>query len=87
MRSSLCISYKNNWVLTSLTEWHSSSEESIRLRPMVYHLVGTALAVHGPRGVCTVVYTRRSRGHAVWILVSATCSLHLALSLLGDAYV
>ena len=26
-------------------------------------------------------------GHAVWTLVSATCSLHLALSLLGDACV
>ena len=34
-----------------------------------------------------MVYTRQCRGYADLTLVSATCSLHLALSLLGDAYV
>ena len=34
-----------------------------------------------------MVCTLQCGGHAVWTLVSATCSLHLALSLLGDACV
>ena len=50
-------------------------------------LIDRNFAVHGPRGVCTVVCIRQCGGHAAWTLVSATCSLHLALSLLGDACV
>ena len=37
-------------------------------------------------GVCATVHIRRCRGHAVWTLVSATCSLHLTVSPLAGAY-
>ena len=37
-------------------------------------------------GVCATVHIRRCRGHAVWTLVSATCSLHLTVSPLVGAY-
>ena len=37
-------------------------------------------------GVCTTVHIRRCRGHAVWTMVSATCSLHLTVSPLVGAY-
>ena len=32
------------------------------------------------RGVCTTVHFCRCREHAVWTLVSATCSLHMAVA-------
>ena len=47
--------------------------------------------VHRPHGVCSAVHNRRcgvgggGGGHAVWTSVSATCPLHLTVSLLVAA--
>ena len=39
-----------------------------------------------PHGLCIAFHTRRCREHAVWTLVSATCSLYLTVSLLVGVY-
>ena len=41
--------------------------------------------VHRPHGIWFTKHIRRCRGHAVWTLVSATCSLHLTVPHLVDA--
>ena len=53
----------------------------------VQHLETSCRVAHWPRGLCTAVHIRQCRGHAVWTLVSATCSLHLAVSTLAVALV
>ena len=45
------------------------------------------LTGHRPLGICIAVLICQCREHAVWTLVSTTCSLHLTVSLLVGVYV
>ena len=53
----------------------------------VENLESLCRAIHRQREICTAVHIRRCRGHAIWTLISATCSLHLTVSPLGAEYV